>query len=220
MWQNFTKLTMGKSCFIMIVAAVIKFNLLSTFAIHKEKQHKGCPQKEVILRFGQCYLLWWEHPSPHHTGQTIGDTFRILSPSILVDNTCADFDVTEFEETWHSLNWRCCRTGRVYWLSLRPQQLLANMLTILNFGLPATAELKHCIEMPDFVTTFILNVCTHDPLTEIQHSQHQVMVMDDGCYPSHGLGPAFGKTGGLTRLDLWRSCSNELRCYLWVALSA
>ena len=158
----------------MIVAAVIKFNLLSTFAIHKEKQHKGCPQKEVILRFGQCYLLWWEHPSPHHTGQTIGDTFRILSPSILVDNTCADFDVTEFEETWHSLNWRCCRTGRVYWLSLRPQQLLANMLTILNFGLPATAE--HCIEMPDFVTTFILNVCTHGPPTEIPHSQHQVMV--------------------------------------------
>ena len=204
----------------MIVAAVIKFNLLSTFAIHKEKQHKGCPQKEVFLRFGQCYLLWWEHPSPHHTDQTIGDIFRFLIPSILVDNTCADFDVTEFEETWHSLNWRCCRTGRVYWLRLRPQQLLANMLTILNFGLPATAELKHCIEMPDFVTTFILNVCTHDPLTEIQHSQHQVMVMDDGCYPSHGLGPAFGKTGGLTRLDLWRSCSNELRCYLWVALSA
>ena len=36
----------------------------------------------------------------------------------------------------------------------------------------------------------------------------------------HGLGPALGKTGGLTRLDLWRSCSNELRCYLCVALSA
>ena len=76
-----------------------------------------------------------------------------------------------------------------------------------------TKVIDFCAKKYELHITSEIIIISHSALGDVVISWigRFVFIFEMGGNKLHGLGPALGKTGELTRLEFWRSCSNERR---------